>query len=70
MQHQISQRVNFRGITSESVASVIIRAARRRRSEVIISLPAKCLALGQRISPRLMDWAITLIWNRLAYKQQ
>ena len=70
MQHQISQRVNLRGITSESVASVIIRAARRRRSEVIISLPAKCLALGQRISPRLMDWAITLIWNRLGHKQQ
>jgi short-subunit dehydrogenase len=70
MQQPVGLRVKFQGITAESVASVIVRTARRRYREVIISLPAKCLAFGQKISPRLIDWALARVWTRLARKNQ
>lgn len=66
MQMQTGLRVKWRGITAESVAAVIVRTARNPRREVIISLSARLLALGQKISPRLMDFALKLAWKKMA----
>ena len=56
-------------MSSESVARIILRASRRRRREVIISLSAKALALCNALAPALVDWVILRTWTRLAKRR-
>ena len=66
MMRKEGQRPVISGMSAESVAGIILRASRRRKREVVISLSAKALALCNALAPRLVDWVVLRIWTRLA----
>jgi short-subunit dehydrogenase len=66
MMRRPGNRVNLRGIPAERVARVILKAARRRRREVIISLSGKALAVAAFFFPGLLDWFFVRLWSRLS----
>jgi len=45
--------------TPEAVARRVVESARRRRREVVLSLPAKAVVLANRIAPATLDWVLT-----------
>ena len=60
------RRLDLHGMTAESVAGIIIRASRRRKREVVISLGSQVLNLANSLVPRVVDWAIKIAWGRFA----
>ena len=60
------RRFDLNGMTAESVARIILRASRKRKREVIISLGSKALNLCNNLVPGLVDWAIKIAWGRFA----
>jgi short-subunit dehydrogenase len=58
--HPLKQFLRKRFIfTPEAVASRVVEAARGRRREVVLSLPAKAVVLANRIAPATLDWLLT-----------
>lgn len=55
-------RVRITSHTPESVAEAIVRMARSRRREIVLSAEGRTMSLLNRIAPRLMDW---ILWRTL-----
>ncbi len=60
------RRLDLNGMTSESVARIIVKASRRRQREVVISLGGKILALCNGLIPGIVDRGISIVWDRMA----
>jgi short-subunit dehydrogenase len=45
--------------TPEAVARRVVESARRRRREVVLSVPAKAVVLANRIAPATLEWVLT-----------
>jgi short-subunit dehydrogenase len=61
--HLIEDRFRFgwqgrRGMSADRCARIIVRAMRRRRSEVVITAGAKLMLWLNRLSPPLVEWLI------------
>lgn len=58
--HPLKRFIRRRFIfTPEAVARRVVEAARARRREVVLSLPAKAVVLANRIAPGTLDWLLT-----------
>jgi short-subunit dehydrogenase len=51
--------------SAEQVATVIVRCIRRPRPEVMVYPPARLLAILNAATPRLVDWILTRLWQRV-----
>ena len=50
------------------VANAIVKAAARPRREVFVGIMGKLLSVGERVSPRLMDWY--MLQHRRMFREQ
>ena len=64
------RRLDLNGMSAESVARIILHAARKRKREVIISLGSKALALCNSLAPVLVDFAVKVVWGRFAKQKE
>lgn len=66
MMDRPGHRVNWRSISAEAVASIILSASRKRKREVIITWSGKALAWAAVLTPRLLDRMMGYLWSRTA----
>ena len=51
--------------SSEQVAQIIVRCARRPRTEVLVYRPARLMVVLNAVWPRLMDHALAAYWKKV-----
>ena len=66
LMQQSQRRLDLNGMSSESVARIILKASRKRKREVVISMGARFLTFCNGLAPGLVDRGIAFVWDRLA----
>jgi short-subunit dehydrogenase len=65
MMDRPGSRVKLDGIPAEAIASAILKAAKKRKREVIVTWRGKAFSWAGILAPRLLDWMMERIWARL-----
>lgn len=64
----VYRTTSWRVMTADQVATRTLRAIRRRKNEITLSLPGRLLLLTNRLIPRLVDWGFGRFTLRLYRK--